>query len=111
MFNIQKVCDDIRHYLTKEIHSSSLEEHKLRYTKSKWFSKDHYVLMGEKFILNLGHGPQRFDVTFDLSMAATFYYLANNQNVEKTIQEMKDLMNKHNQEWTAKVGAFMKEAM
>ena len=77
--------------------------------RKKWFSRDHYSVLEEKLIANMG--AERNNVSVDVLNTAVYFYVCNEQNEDKTMLEVKSLLVKHNEEWKAKITGFMKEAL
>jgi hypothetical protein len=72
---------------------------------------DHFQVLEDKFVEGLGQGPDRQQVRLKMPEAAVFFVRANGQNVTRAIEEIEDLVERHNSKWSEVVGGWVHGAV
>ena len=109
LFDVDKTLNQLRASFKSELTPATISAFSLKFDHGKLFQKDHYFLLSEKFAVN--HGAARFGVGLDLPKAAVYFYVANQKNEERAVQEVRALLQRHNEEWKGRVAGFEKEAI
>lgn len=85
MVNTESVVGKVRDCIKNElkINYEQLNELRLKFDRKKWFARDHYALMEDKLITNLG--SERNQASVNVMNTAVYFYICNGQNEDKAI--------------------------